>query len=114
MTAFTCREPAESAIPIQRTGNRVATNEDMQKELGLDDAQKAKIKALVEAQNTANQEIFQKMRDGSIDRSEVMALREKNNKALDEEIGKVFTPAQATKLKGMAGAPFKFDEDGGN
>lgn len=99
---------------VQRSGNRVVTNEDMQKELGLSDGQKQKIKSLQDAQSAANQEIFQKMQNGEIDRSEIRPLMEKNNKALDEELGKVLTADQASKLKAMGGTPFKFDEDNGN
>lgn len=98
---------------IQRSGNRIVANEDMQKELGLSDEQKSKIKGLQDAQNAANQEIFQKMQNGEIDRTEIRPLMEKNNKALDEELGKVLTADQSAKLKAMGGTPFKFDEDNG-
>ena len=101
---------------IQRSGNRIVSNEEIGKELGLTDTQKQKIKDLMAAKQQANQEIFQKMRDGEIDRSEIRPLMEKNNKALDGELGKVLTDDQKAKLKAMGGEPFKFDEDnpGGN
>lgn len=98
---------------IQRSGNRIVMNEEIGKELGITDAQKAKLKELNEAQNQANQEIFEKMRNGELDRSELRPLMEKNNKALGEEIGKVLTADQRAKLKAMGGAEFKFDEDTG-
>jgi len=100
---------------IQRSGNNVISNEDVQKDLGMTDDQKAKVKALIDAQNTANGEIFQKVQNGEIDRNEIRPLMEKNNKTLGEELGKVLTADQAAKLKAMRGAEFKFDEDtGGN
>jgi len=99
---------------IQKTGNGIVTNEEIQKELGFTDAQKARVKELTAAQSQANQEIFQKMRDGEIDRSEIRPLMEKNTKTLNEELGKVITAEQAGKLKTMGGAAFKFDEDSGN
>jgi Spy/CpxP family protein refolding chaperone len=98
---------------IQRSGNGVIANEDMQKELGLSDDQKAKVKSLTDAQQAANTEIFQKMRDGSLDRSELQPLMEKNTKTLNEELGKVLTSDQAAKLASMKGAEFKFDDSGG-
>jgi len=100
---------------IQRSGNNVIANEDVQKDLGLTDDQKAKVKSLMDAQATANGEIFQKVQNGEIDRNEVRPLMEKNNKTLGEELGKVLTSDQAAKLKAMRGVEFKFDEDtGGN
>ncbi len=98
---------------IQRDGNRVITSEEVQKDLGLSDAQKAKIKSLGDAQREAMNEIMTKMRNGEMDRSEIRPLMEKNNKAMDEELGKVLTADQAAKLKTMGGEAFKFDEDNG-
>lgn len=97
---------------IQRSGNRVVTNEDIQKELGMTDDQKSQIKKLMTAQEEANAEIRQKMMNGEMDRSEIRPLMEKNNKALDAELGKVITKDQADKLKAMGGAPFKFVDEG--
>lgn len=97
---------------VQRSGNRIVTNEDVAKELGLTDDQKGRIRDLVNAQQQAMNEIFEKMRNGELDRSEMRPLMDKNNKALEEEIGKVLTDGQKSKLKEMGGAPFTFDEDG--
>lgn len=97
---------------IQREGNNVVANEDMQKDLGFSDDQKAKVKALQEASRQAMAEIFQKMQNGELDRSEMRPLMEKNQKAMAEELGKIMTSEQAAKLKALAGPEFKFDEDG--
>lgn len=98
---------------IQRVGNRALLREDVQKELGLSSDQTAKIKDLQDKQRTANQELQQKMRNQEIDRTEGRDIMTKNQKTLDEELGKVLTGEQATKFKDMRGAEFKFDEDNG-
>ncbi len=96
---------------IQRLGNGAIQNADLQKELGVTDDQKAKVKSLQDKQNEANQALFEKMRNGEIDRSEIMPIMTKNRKTLDEELGKILTDDQKAKLKTMGGTPFKFDED---
>ena len=97
---------------IQREGNNVVTNEDIQKEIGFSEEQKGKVKSLQDASRQAMSEIFQKMQNGELDRSEMQPLMEKNQKAMSDELGKVMTADQAAKLKAMRGAEFKFDEDG--
>lgn len=99
---------------IQRVGNRALSREDIQKELGLSADQVAKIKDLNDKQRAANAELQQKMRNQEMDRQEGRDIMAKNQKTLEEEIGKVLTSDQADKLKSMRGAEFKFDEDGGN
>lgn len=98
---------------IQQQGNRAITHEPIQKELGLSDTQKAKIKSLVDKSNQANQALFQKMRNQEIDFQEVRETSEKNGKVLNEELGKLLTTDQAKKLKEMGGAEFKFENQGG-
>lgn len=103
-------------IFVQLNGASSITNKTVQKGLGLTDDQIAKIKSLQDKQQAANREIFQKMRDGELDRSEVRPLMEKNNAILKTEFGKLLTEAQSKKLKAMEGEK-KFtpdpDEEGG-
>lgn len=100
---------------VQRAGNGILGNEDIQKELGLSDEQKTKIKDLQAKQREANQQIMERSRNQEIEREEARSLQDKNNKILNEELGKVLTADQAAKLKSMGGAPFKFEENpGGN
>lgn len=103
-------------IFVQLNGNGAITNKSVQSGLGLTADQLAKVKSLQEKQRTANREIFQKMRDGELDRSEIRPLMEKNNNILKEELGKVLTDAQKAKLKAMEGEK-KFvpdpEEEGG-
>lgn len=96
---------------VQRAGNSIILNADIQKELGLSEDQNKKAKDLQAKQVEANQSIIQRARDGEIEFSEVRTLIEKNAKALNEELGKLLTKEQAEKLKAMGGAPFKFDAD---
>lgn len=97
---------------IQHEGNNVIGNEEIQKDLGMTNDQKAKVKSLQESSRQAMSEIFQKMQNNEIDRSEIRPLMEKNQKAMAEELGKILTADQTAKLKTMGGAPFKFDEQG--
>lgn len=96
---------------VQRTGNAIIMNADIQKELGITDDQKKKAADLQRKQGEANQSIMQKARDGEIEFSEVRDLMAKNTKALNDELGKILTKEQADRLKAMGGAPFKFDSD---
>ncbi|MBI5706890.1 MAG: hypothetical protein HZC36_07860 [Armatimonadetes bacterium] len=96
---------------VQRTGNAIILNADVQKELGITDDQKKKAADLQKRQGEANQSIMQKARDGEIEFSEVRDLMAKNTKALNDELGKILTKEQADRLKAMGGAPFKFDPD---
>lgn len=97
-------------IEVQLQGNRAILNPEIQKDLGLTDAQKAKIKSLQDNLNAANQALMQDVRDGLIDMQSVRERMENNNKVLDTELGKVLTEEQAAKLKAMAGKPFKADD----
>lgn len=90
-------------IFVQLNGASAITNKTVQKGLGLHEDQLAKIKSLQDKQQAANREIFQKMRDGELDRSEMRPLMDKNNKILKDELAKVLTEDQQKKLKSMEG-----------
>ncbi len=97
-------------IEVQLQGNRAILNPDIQKDLGLSDEQKGKIKSLQSNLEAANQALMQDVRDGVLDMQGARERMENNNKVLDTELGKVLTPDQSEKLKAMAGKPFKADE----
>lgn len=97
---------------VQRSGNRAVLNSMIQADLGFTDEQKKKIADLQAKQQEANMALMEKSRNQEITREEATAIREKNNAAMGEELGKILTAEQAAKLKGMGGATFKF-EDGG-
>ena len=93
-------------ISIQLRGNAAITDEKVQKALGLSEDQLAKIKELNAKAQEANRSLQQKTRDQEITREEAMAARTKNQKALNEELGKVLTAEQAAKLKDLGGKKF--------
>lgn len=99
-------------LSIQRQGNSAIMNEDVQKELALTDAQKAKVKELQTKQQEAMQATMEKMRNGEIERDQIRDIMSKNQKIMNDELGKILTTDQAAKLKTMGGAPFKFEEGG--
>ena len=91
-------------IQIQWSGiGLVATDKELQTALGLTDDQKAKVEDLKKRADTANSELQAKVRSQEIDRAQANELRQKNQKALDEEIGKVLTDTQKTKLTELGG-----------
>lgn len=96
---------------FQRSGNGVVLNKDVQKELGITADQLTKITDLQKTANDANRSLFEKVRSGEIDREEVRSKMEKNQKVLNEAIGKLLTDAQKAKIKEASGAPFTFKED---
>lgn len=97
-------------LAVQRMGNSAATNADIQKELGVSDDQKTKIKDLQDKQQAANTAIMEKMRNQEIEREAAQESFRKNTEALNAEIGKILTDAQKDKIKTMGGKPFKFVE----
>jgi hypothetical protein len=99
-------------LAIQIAGNNAATWADVQKEIGVTDDQKAKIKDLQSKQQEANQALFQKMRDQEITREELQDAMKKNTDSFNTELGKILTDAQKAKLKTMGGKEFKQDKSG--
>jgi len=97
-------------LAIQRMGNGAIAAPDLQKELGVTDEQKTKIKDLTDKQQAANQAIMEKMRNQEIERDAAMESFRKNTEALNTELGKIATDAQKAKIKDMGGKPFKFVE----
>lgn len=98
-------------IAIQLGGNSMITSEEIQKELEMTTDQIAKVKDISAKSQEANQAIFQKMRDGEIERDQVQELMTKNRKILNDELGKILTEKQKGKLKEMGGPEFKADPD---
>jgi hypothetical protein len=98
-------------LSLQRSGMRALMNPNVQKELGLSAGQIAKIDELQTKQRDAMQAVMEKMRNGEIEREELRDLFEKNNRIMDDELGKLLTDAQRAKLDEMKGKPFTFDPD---
>lgn len=86
-------------LQIQWTGKSiVASDKEVQTELGITDDQKTKLTDLVAKERAANQEAAQ-----GGDRQAAAEARTKNAKILEDEIDKVLTDAQRAKLKEMGG-----------
>ncbi|HVT14141.1 MAG TPA: hypothetical protein VHE55_17905 [Fimbriimonadaceae bacterium] len=95
---------------VQRSGNQIVYNAMFQDDLKLTDAQKAKFKDLQDKGREAMMGIFQNQ---DMSQDEKMAAFQKNQKTIDDEIGKTLTDDQKAKLKTMAGTPFKFEDNNG-
>jgi hypothetical protein len=93
-------------ISLQMAGSRAAMRPDVQKDLGLTEDQKSKLKVLGEKMQEASRAVMEKARSGEIQWTDVRATMEKNNTIMDGEIEKVLTSAQKDKLKAMGGKPF--------
>ncbi len=96
-------------IQLQFQGARAFSDEKVQKELGLKADQKRQIDELNQQMQAANRQIMQRVQNGELDRSEVPALMEQNNKALETEIKKVLTPEQLKQFEDMQGPKFNRD-----
>jgi len=93
-------------IFIQWRKNQAILDPDVQAALGITADQKAKIDDLASNFQKANAELGQKIRNNEITREDATPIRDKNNATYEEDLGKVLTPDQASKLKEMGGAPF--------
>lgn len=93
-------------IAIQLMGNRAITDKTVQTDLKVTDAQKTKIDSLQKGYDDAMTQVFQKVRDGDMQFSDVKTYQDKNQKALDDELGKVLTADQKAQLAQMAGPKF--------
>ena len=88
-------------LQIQWTGSMiVVSDKEVQKELAITEEQTAKFKELQDKQRAAMQEAQQ---NANGDRAAITEAMTKNAKIMEEEIGKVLTDAQKTKLKEMGG-----------
>lgn len=92
-------------LQIQWTGvGIVATDKEVQAALSITEDQLTKIKDLQTRQQAANQEAQQ---SANGDRAAINEARTKNEKILIEEINKVLTDAQKTKLTELGGKPLE-------
>ena len=86
-------------LQIQWSGKSIlATDKELQSSLSISEEQKTKIAELIAKQQAANREASQ-----GGDRQAAAEARTKNAKILEDEIDKVLTDAQKTKLKELGG-----------
>ena len=100
-------------INIQFYGNRVVTQKDVAKAVGLTDDQSKAVADLTKKQGDAMRGLFQKVQDGEMTMEDVQAKRKQNDEILETEIGKLLTEAQKAKLKEMGGKKFERKDDSG-
>jgi Spy/CpxP family protein refolding chaperone len=92
-------------IRVQFVGvSIVSQDKEIQKDLGITDDQKAKFTELQTKQGAAMRELFQSAQG---DQAAMQEGMKKNQKIMEEEIGKILTADQKAKLKDMGGSkPF--------
>lgn len=94
-------------IGVQTAGPRALFREDVQKKLDLKAAQKKSLTDLQTGMNSANMELFQRVRDQEITREEMTAAMTKNNEILGTEAVKILTAEQKTAFEAMKGPKFE-------
>jgi hypothetical protein len=97
-------------IRIQLQGDMAVADPEVQKSLGLTDAQKTQVQSLQEKYREAMASVREKTQSGELDRQKARETMEQNSKVLGAEMKKILTAAQAEKLAALAGKPFKADE----
>ncbi len=95
---------------VQSSGPLAVSQPDIAKEIGLSEAQKAKIDDLQRMQGEATQGLWERVNNQEIERDEAMETMEKNTKVMDAEVGKILTQPQRDKLKALGGTPFEFKD----
>lgn len=101
-------------LTVQRSGNSIALSPDYEKDLGITADQKAKFGDLQKKQGEAMRTLQEKMRNQEIDFQGMREAMTKNQKIMNDEIGKILTDDQKKKIADMGGKPFTFKEDTGN
>ncbi len=94
-------------IGLQTAGGRALFRDDVQKKLDLKAAQKKSLMDLQTGMNSANMELFQRMRDQEITREELTAAMTKNTEILNTEAVKVLTAEQKAAFETMKGPKFE-------
>jgi len=98
---------------IQRVNNRAILSPTIAKDIALTADQEKKIADLQTKQREAMMAMFEKMRNGEIEREQMTEQNTKNNQIFNDELGKLLTQEQKDKLKAMRGADFKFIDNNG-
>jgi len=102
------QEARLAELVIQRAGNRAVLDEKVATKLAVTAEQKSKLDALREKQRASRGGGGQQGQGA--DREAARAAREKMEKELDAEIGKILTEKQKADLKALGGTPFKFED----
>lgn len=101
------QEARLAELVIQRAGNRAVFDEEVAAKLALTQEQRTQLATLRERQRAARGGGGQQGQGA--DREAARSAREKMEKELDAEIGKILTEKQKAELKALGGKPFKFE-----
>lgn len=101
------QEARLAELVIQRAGNRAVLDEEVAAKLALTQEQRTQLATLRERQRAARGGGGQQGQGA--DREAARSAREKMEKELDAEIGKILTEKQKAELKSLGGKPFKFE-----
>ena len=96
-------------LQIQRQGNSAIMDPDVQTDLKMTDDQKKAVSDLQQKQGDAMRAIFDKVRNQEISMDDARTSMQKNQKIMNDELGKILTADQAKQLADMGGKPFTFD-----
>lgn len=92
--------------------------EEGQKALGVTSDQQSKLRALQDKQREAMMALMERMRNQELDFQSMGAEREKMDKIMAEEVGKILTAEQKAKWEELKGKAFTFQQQrrggGGN
>lgn len=95
-------------LVLQQSGARALQQEDLQKKLDLSKKQNRKIASLFESQQDKQRELFQELRDGSGDFSDMREKMQEMRKKLDKDVLGVLNKKQAEQFEKMKGKKFNF------
>jgi Spy/CpxP family protein refolding chaperone len=105
-------------LAVQMAGANYPMGEEGQKALGVTSDQQSKLRALQDKQREAMTALFERMRNQELDFQSMGAEREKMDKIMAEEVGKILTAEQKAKWEELKGKPFAFQQQrrggGGN
>jgi Spy/CpxP family protein refolding chaperone len=93
-------------IFIQLNGNNAIQSKEIQALLSITDAQKAKIKDLQAKQQDAMRSNFQKVQSGELQWSDMRPIMTKLRTVMGDELGKILTETQKSKMTSLEGAKF--------
>lgn len=97
-------------LSLQRTGLTALAQEQIAKEVGLDDEQKDMVKHIIEDQQKKTQEFFQNMiqAGGGFPQDKIAEHMKKQKEQTESDLAIVMTPDQKTKWEELLGTKFEF------
>jgi len=97
-------------LAVQMAGANYPMGEEGQKALGVTSDQQSKLRALQDKQREAMTALMERMRNQELDFQSMGAEREKMDKVMAEEVGKILTAEQKAKWEELKGKAFTFQQ----